>query len=249
MTKLQAFLNIGLVGTIVALELLGLTHGNTDPRSNGAAIAAPIKTSKRPYRRASGAKRGVCRQTLTQPAEELMAFLPQKSVGEAAGPDLSATKAPIFYFYVPDEPSNVANLEFRLDYASGDRRGSGVLQPPLNIPIGKTPGVVKVQLPEVLEPNTTYEWSFILRCRSSREIVAFKGSVVYQALDASIADEIARTVSAEQKAAIYTQNGFLLDAMPILMAEGTEPAKTFAEIIAITGLEKPIEPSPKADPK
>jgi Domain of Unknown Function (DUF928) len=245
MTKLQALLrallNVGLVGTIVSLELLGLTHWNPDPQSNGAAIAAP---GKRPYRRASGAKRGVCRQTPTQPSEELMAFLPVK----AAGPDLSATKAPTFYFYVPDEPSNVADLEFRLDYATGDKRGSGVLNPPMNIPIGKTPGVVKVQLPEVLEPNTTYDWSFILRCRSSREIVAFKGSVVYQPLDPAIADAMARAVSPEQKAAIYTQNGFLLDAMSMLMAEGIEQGKTFAEIIAATGLEKPIEPSPKTPP-
>jgi hypothetical protein len=34
----------------------------------------------------------------------------------------------------------------------------------------------------------------------------------------------------------------------MLMAEGIEQGKTFAEIIAATGLEKPIEPSPKTPP-
>jgi Domain of Unknown Function (DUF928) len=229
--RLPTLLMIGCISSIGPLEILGLTNLVSDP---AVAVAAP---TKRPYRRASGAKRGVCRMTPTQPVEELMAFLPESH----SGADLTATKAPTFYFYVPDQPENVASLEFRLDYASGAKRGNGVLNPPLNVPIANTPGVVKVQLPAVLEPDTTYAWSFTLRCRSSRETVSFKGSVVYKDLDKSVAAKIAQASTPQQKAAIYTQEGFALDAVPLLMEAGQLQSKSFAEVIAAIGLEPPID--------
>lgn len=234
MMKLPALLSIGLVSTIVATEILGLTRLADRLISNsGAAVAAP---GRRPYRRASGAKRGVCRTNETQqPREELMAFLPEGR--EVA--DWTTTNAPTFYFYVPDRSENVAGLEFRLDYASGDKRGNGVINPPLAVPIPTTPGIVKVQLPAVLAKDTTYAWSLTLRCQGTREAVSFKGLVVYKDLDAAATTQIAQATSAQQKAAIYSQAGFLVDAVPILM-EGVPPqTKDFEAIIASIGLEKP----------
>jgi Domain of Unknown Function (DUF928) len=231
MMKLPVLLSIGLVSTIVSGEILGLANLVSDPVT---AVATP---TKRPYRRASGAKRGVCRTTPAEPLEELMAFLPESKNGA----DLTATKAPTFYFYVPDRPENVASLEFRLDYAAGPKRGNGVLNPPLQVPIANTPGVVKVQLPEVLEKDTTYAWSFTLRCQATRETVSFKGTIVYQDLDATVAAQLAKANTVQQKAAIYTQIGFMLDAVPILLGETQLQGKSFAAIIAETGLEKPID--------
>jgi Domain of Unknown Function (DUF928) len=231
MVTLQARLLAGAIGAIVLLDVLGLT---TFSPITGSAVAAP---TKRPFKRASGAKRsGVCLKKNAQPQGELMAFLPEQS-----SPDLSATKAPAFYFYVPDDSANVASLEFRLAYASGPKRGSGVINPPLNVPIAKTPGVVKVQLPEVLEKDTTYTWAFTLRCQGTRETVTFKGMVLHQDIAASVADQLAKGTSPQEKAAIYAESGFALDSMPVLMERGQLQTKGFEEILTETGLEKPIE--------
>jgi Domain of Unknown Function (DUF928) len=223
MLRLQAGLLAGSIAAIFLIDVLGLT-----------AIAAP---TKRPFKRASGAKRsGVCLKKNAQPQGELMAFLPEQS-----SPDLTTTKAPVFYFYVPDDSANVASLEFRLDYASGPNRGSGVINPPLNVPIAKTPGMVKVQLPEVLEQDTTYTWAFTLRCQGTRETVTFKGLVMHKAMEAAAASQIAQASSAQDKAAIYAQSGFDLDAMPVLVEGRQLQTKRFEEMLVETGLEKPIE--------
>jgi Domain of Unknown Function (DUF928) len=230
--------SIGLASTIVALEILGLT--SLMPLSERWAIAAP---GKRPYRRASGAKRGVCPNpaTLTvNPAiDELMAFLPEAG----SGPELSATSAPSFYFYVPDQSEHVSRLEFRLDYASGEKRGKGVLNPPLNVPIANTPGIVKVQLPKVLEKSVPYAWSLTLRCQKTGSTVSFKGTVVYQDLDSAVTRQIAQASSAAQKAEVYQQAGFWLDAVPLKMEtaalQGQGQGQDFEAMIAVSGLEKP----------
>jgi Domain of Unknown Function (DUF928) len=238
MKRLQALLSMGLVSTIVSLEILGLTT-LTQPLMppSDVAIAAP----RRPYRRASGAKRGVCptptsaTPITTAPIAELMAFLPaQRNVA-----DLTTTNAPSFHFYVPDQSDHIANLEFRLDYASGPKRGKGVLNPPLNVPIAKTPGVVKVQLPPILEKSTTYAWSLTLRCQKTGETVSFKGTVIYQDLAAPIATQLAEARSAQARAAIYAQAGFWLDAVPVLMTDGEFQAKGFEAMIAESGLNQP----------
>jgi hypothetical protein len=234
MVTLQARLLAGAIGAIVLLDVLGLTAFSPITGSS-SAVSAPMK---RPFKRASGAKRsGVCLKKTAQPLEELMAFLPE----HGNSPDLTATKAPTFYFYVPDDSANVASLEFRLDYASGAKRGSGVINPPLNVPIAKTPGVVKVQLPEVLEKDTTYAWAFTLRCQGTRETVTFKGLVMHKDLETSVARQITKAESAKDKAAIYAQSGFDLDAMPVLMEGGQLPTKGFEAILTESGLEKPIE--------
>jgi Domain of Unknown Function (DUF928) len=214
----------GSIAAIFLIDLLGL-----------AALAAP---TKRPFKRASGAKRsGVCLKKNAQPQGELMAFLPE----QGNRPDLTTTKAPAFYFYVPDDSANVASLEFRLDYGSGPKRGNGVINPPLNLPIAKTPGMVKVQLPEVLEKDTTYTWAFTLRCQGTRETVTFKGLVMYKEMAAATAGQIAQASSAQDKAAIYAQTGFDLDAMPMLVESGQLQTRSFEEMLVETGLEKPIE--------
>jgi hypothetical protein len=234
MVTLQARLLAGSIGAIMLLEVLGLTAFSPITGS-GSAVAAPMK---RPFKRASGAKRsGVCLKKTAQPLEELMAFLPE----HGNSPDLTTTKAPTFYFYVPDDSANVASLEFRLDYASGAKRGSGVINPPLNVPIAKTPGVVKVQLPEVLEKDTTYAWAFTLRCQGTRETVTFKGLVMHKDMESSVASQITKADSAKDKAALYAQTGFDLDAMPVLMEGGQLQTKGFEAILTESGLEKPIE--------
>ncbi|NJM47441.1 MAG: DUF928 domain-containing protein [Alkalinema sp. RU_4_3] len=154
---------------------------------------------------------------------------------------MTATKAPVFYFYVPDDSANVASLEFRLDYASGPKRGSGVINPPLNVPIAKTPGMVKVQLPELLEKDTTYSWAFTLRCQGTRETVTFKGLVMHKGLEDAIASQLAKASSAQDKAAIYAQTGFDLDAMPALVEGGQLQTKGFEEMLVESGFEKPID--------
>jgi hypothetical protein len=239
MVKLPALLSIGLLSAIVATEILGLTRlANPLLPHHGTAVAAPGK--KRPYRRASGAKRGVCRTNATQPREELMAFLPE---GRQVV-DRTTTNAPTFYFYVPDRSENIAGLEFRLDYASGDKRGNGVINPPLSVPISSTPGMVKVQLPAVLVKDTTYAWSLTLRCQGTREAVSFKGLVLYQDLDAATATQIAQATSAQQKAAIYAQAGFVMDAVPIVMEDTSRPTQDFEALIAAIGLAKPTASAP-----
>jgi hypothetical protein len=233
MVTLQARFLAGSIGAMLCLDMFGLTAFSPITASS-SAVAAP---TKRPFRRASGAKRsGVCLKKNAQPQGELMAFLPEQS-----SPDLTGTKAPAFYFYVPDNSANVASLEFRLDYASGAKRGRGVINPPLTVPIANTPGVVKVQLPEVLEKDTAYAWAFTLRCQGTRETVTFKGLVMHQDISASVASQLAQGVSAKEKAAIYAQAGFALDSMPVLMEGGQLQRKGFEEILAETGLEKPIE--------
>jgi Domain of Unknown Function (DUF928) len=236
MVTLQARFLAGSVGAMVLLDVLGLTTVSPSTvAAPGLALAAPMK---RPFKRASGAKRsGVCLKKTAQPLEELMAFLPDSG----NSPNLTVTKAPAFYFYVPDDSANVASLEFRLDYASVARRGSGVINPPLNVPIAKTPGLVKVQLPEVLEKDTTYAWAFTLRCQGTRETVTFKGLVMHKDLEAAVASQITKANSAKDKAAIYAQTGFDLDAMPILMEGGQLQTKRFEEILVESGFEKPIE--------
>lgn len=228
MRKVQTLISIGLLSTIVSLEILGLTTLSVNVVES-SAIAAP----KRPPGRTAGGKRGVCQIAQTQPSERFIAFLPESS--DTA--DITTTKAPTFYFYVPDAPASIASLEFRLDYASGDRRGTGVINPPLKVS-AQTPGVVKVQLPAVLEKDTSYRWSFTLRCQESRETASIKGIVVYKELDAKVKAQLAQTTSAQEKAKIYVQQGSLVDAVSVLMASTQLQAKNFDTIAAEIGLEQ-----------
>jgi hypothetical protein len=233
MLKVQTILSIGLLSTIVPLEILGLTNLATtlspNPSDESSAIAAP----RRPFGRTAGGKRGVCQTTQTQPSEQLIAFLSESS--DAA--DLTTTKAPTFYFYVADAPKDIASLEFRLAYASGDRRGTGVINPPLKVS-APTPGVVKVQLPEVLEKETPYHWAFTLRCQGSRETASIKGIVVYRELDARVQAQLAQATSAQDKAKIYAQQSSLVDAVSVLMANTQLQAKGFDAIATEMGLDQ-----------
>ena len=239
MIPFKALFSIGLVSTMTigrsetigTTEILGMTNFAL-PQSN-VALAA------RPYRRAVGAKRGVCQKSTAPKAEAdaLMAFLPEATQQA----DWSATNAPTLYFYVPEQSEQVANLEFRMDYADRAKRGNGVINPPLLVPITNTPGVVKVQLPPVLVKDTTYTWSLTLRCQGSRDTVSFKGLVVYKDLDPAVAAQLAQATSAKAKAQIYTEAGFVIDAVPLLIGDGQLQAKTFAAMIAEVGLTLPIE--------
>jgi hypothetical protein len=199
-------LSLCLLSAIGATEILGLTNF-VMPLSNMAEAA-------RPYRRITGGKRGICLATSKQTQETLIAFLPEASPQSV---DWSATNAPTLYFYVPEQSAQVADLEFRLDYADAARRGNGVINPPLQVPIGKTPGVVKVKVPPVLLPDTTYAWSLTLRCQGSRDTVSFKGLVMYKDLTPQVAAQVAQATAAPAKAAIYMQAGFVIDAVPLLM--------------------------------
>jgi hypothetical protein len=238
MMKLITRIGVGGLSLLLFSEILGCTgwslNGQEYPFGRSfVAIAAP----DRPYRQSSGVykTREVC-SVADQPIEELMAFLPAHS----NAPDRTTTAAPTFYFYVFDRSENVASLEFRLGYASGDQRGKGVLNPPLNVPIPPTPGVVKVKLPEILEKSTTYAWSLTLRCQQSGETFSLKGSLVYQDLDAKAAIQLAQANSVQQKAAIYSEAGFWLDAVPMLMEDEQLETKSFEAMIAATGLDRPI---------
>lgn len=236
MVKLKTGLSIGLMSTIVMLEILGVIQ-LPQPFSSDHVVMAQ---TRRPYRRAAGGKRGICLTSPQQLSEELMAFLPE---GKAV--DRTTTNAPTLYFYVPEQSEQVANLEFRLDYADGAKRGNGVINPPLSVPIGKTPGVVSVSVPAVLVKDVTYAWSLTLRCQGNRGTVSFKGLMVYQDLTPSVATQVAQATTPQQKAAIYAQTGFFLDAVSLLMEGGQLQAKSFAEVIAVIGLESPPEKLPK----
>jgi Domain of Unknown Function (DUF928) len=231
MFQSKVFLALGLVSAIGATEILGLTNF-VMPTSSNVAQA-------RPFRRTGGGKRGICQTSPKQAQTPLMAFLPE--AGQAA--DASATNAPTLYFYVPEQSEQVANLEFRLDYADRAKRGNGVINPPMSVPITNTPGVVKVQLPPVLVKDVTYTWSLTLRCQGSRDTVSFKGLVVYKDLDPAVAAQVQQATSAKAKAQIYTAAGFMIDAVPLLMADGQLQAKTFATMIEEVGLTMPIEAS------
>jgi hypothetical protein len=222
MLKSKVFLSLSLVGAIGAIEMLGFTDF-VMPRSHVAQAA-------RPYRRAVGGKRGVCQPNPKQPQATLMAFLPEAKPQQAA--DWSATNAPTLYFYVPEQSVQVADLEFRLDYADAGRRGNGVINPPLHVPIGNTPGVVKVQLPAVLVKDTTYAWSLTLRCQGSRDPVSLKGLVVYKDLASPVAAQVVQATSTPAKAQIYMQAGFAIDAVPLLMEHEQLSTQSFDEIQA-----------------
>ncbi len=214
-------LSLCLVSAIGATEILGLTSF-VMPGSNVAEAA-------RPYRRFGGGKRGICQTNPQQPQETLIAFLPEASPQSV---DWSATNSPTLYFYVPEQSQQVADLEFRLDYADAARRGNGVINPPLPVPIGKTPGVVKVKVPPVLVKDTIYAWSLTLRCQGSRDTVSFKGLVVYKDLAPQVAAQVAQATSAPAKAQIYMQAEFVIDAVPLLMEHEQLSTKSFDEIQA-----------------
>jgi hypothetical protein len=231
MTPLKVGLVLGCMSTIGVIDLLGLLSLNPAQQQPQAAFAAP---KRRPYRRASGGKRGVCGPNRNQPTEDLMAFLPKNDRKK----DLTATKAPQFSFYVPDQPKDVAGLEFRLEYASGPKRKQPALNPTMNVAFNQA-GLVNVQLPEILEPDTDYKWSFTLRCVTSRETVAFSGLVRHQPLDAKIANQIAQAPSAAEKATIYSQQGLDLDAIAVLINNRSAQSQSFAAILAAVELESP----------
>jgi Domain of Unknown Function (DUF928) len=236
MVKLKAGLSIGLMSMIVVLEIVGVIQLPQPFSPDHAAMAQ----TRRPYRRAAGGKRGICLTSPQQLSEELMAFLP---AGKAV--DRTTTNAPTLYFYVPEQSEQVANLEFRLDYADEAKRGNGVINPPLSVPIGKTPGVVAVTVPAVLVRDVTYAWSLTLRCQGNRGTVSFKGLMVYQDLPPSVATQVAQASTAPQKAQIYMQSGFSLDAVPLLMENSQLQAQTFEAMIAETGFVMPVD---KTDP-
>jgi hypothetical protein len=230
--SIKAGLILGCMSTIVAIDMLNLLP--ISPTSQ-ATFAAP---KKRPYRRASGGKRGVC-PSMSQTSSDLMVFLPQKSDRK----DLTATKAPQFYFYVPDQPSDVASLEFRLEYASGPKRKQAAINRPMNIPFNQT-GLVKVQLPEILEPETDYKWSFTLRCVTDRETVAFSGLVRHQALDSVTANQITQAPTAADKATLYAQKGLELDAMAALLENQSGQSQSLTALLATVGLTTPGSTTP-----
>jgi hypothetical protein len=240
--RLQTRATIGLISILLPLEILGIPALITPSQAGRQPSAAIAAIKKRPPRRNSGFKRsGVCDaqpQPLKQdvaPTNEMIMLLPD--IEKQAY--LTSTKTPTFYFYIPEQASQVAKLVFRLSDSNptgGDDRG---LIAPVNLPLSKPSGLVKaqVELPTTIEAGKQYKWSFAVYCEGqSGPALTFQGALSPQTLSDKVKLELTQATSLEQKAEVYKRENLLLDEMALLIEETKLQAKPFDVVLHTLGL-------------
>jgi hypothetical protein len=242
--RLQTRATIGLISILLPLEILGIpalmAPSPMVGQQQSVAIAA---TKKRPPRRNSGIRRnGICdsqpqpRQKEATKTGEMIMLLPD--IAKQAY--LTSTKTPTFYFYIPEQPSQVAKLVFRLSDSNptgGDDRG---LIAPVNLPLSKPSGLVKaqVELPAAIEQGKQYKWSFAVYCEGQSDpALTFKGAITHQNLSDKVKLELTQATLPEQKAEIYQRENFLLDEMALLVEEVKLQSKPFDVVLNKLGLD------------
>jgi hypothetical protein len=240
--RLQTRATIGLISILLPLEILGIPALMAPSPMAGQQSAAIAAMKKRPPRRNSGIRRDrICDgqpQQLQKEATktgEMIMLLPD--IEKQAY--LTSTKTPTFYFYIPEQASQVAKLVFRLsdrNPTGGDDRG---LIAPVNLPLSKPSGLVKaqVELPAAIEQGKQYKWSFAVYCEGqSGPALTFKGSLTHQNLSDKVKLELTQATSLEQKADVYKRENFLLDEMALLIEETKLQAKPFDVVLHTLGL-------------
>jgi hypothetical protein len=111
---------------------------------------------------------GTCKHT----GEPLTALVPENSKG------LTAAEHPVFWFYIPDTPTDVQSIEFSLHQDDKTTLYRTSVQ---GI---KTPGIISIPLPpspqHSLKLNQTYQWRLSVYCNqkeTSEEFLALEGWV------------------------------------------------------------------------
>ncbi len=126
---------------------------------------------------------------------------------------LTVSDAPSFLFYVPYELTSPVQARFSLQ----DEEDYNVIKPIL-VSISDTPGVIKINLPKVLQKEKRYHWFFTIICQSTDESKnpSVDGWLRQVNPDPNLAQKLTEKISSRQLANAYRSGGFLLDALALL---------------------------------
>lgn len=209
--RLKPVLTLSLLiftSDITAVSLVATTHPI-------AAFAQASQTSSgRPKRRKPGGRKGICQGDFTP--GELTAIVPVQ------GDDVTASRSPAFFFFVPDAAQSSLKGVFRLQ--ENDRN----VIAPIQVSVSGTPGIIKIQLPQSLEKNRSYQWLFQITC-GDEKAVAINGDVTFKEPSPSLAKQLANQSSPGEKARLYQREGFFLDAIALLADAQTKDTKAQTE--------------------
>jgi Domain of Unknown Function (DUF928) len=233
-TKLGTKLGIGGLSLLLFSEIIGLTGlagQGKYPVNPHVAVAASRR--KPLYRRTAGRRSGMLA------TGDLMVFLPE--AGKPIVPDISSTATPTLYFNLPLPADSIRAAYLQLDYVKlVDRRANAPI-PAMTIVQLQTPGMLKIQLPE-LARGKPYRWQLSLRYQVAGqplEIMNFEGVVVYEDLPPALQAKLAQVRFPNQQAAIYLAENRWLDAVPLFLEDPLLQEKSFEEMIEAIGLAAP----------
>jgi len=137
----------------------------------------------------------------------LTALIPQSNYG------LTTLDRPNFYFYVPYSKNDGVSAEFLLRYYPTSTDTINIYQQ--KIELGNTAGIIKVNLPETIEPlieNGIYDFSLILTCQGTNEEIWVRSYLQRVTLNSEIQQQLINANLGE-KLAIYAQQGLWFDLL------------------------------------
>ncbi|MGV0027759.1 DUF928 domain-containing protein [Phormidesmis priestleyi] len=225
--------------TVLTLSLLIFTSDITaslveTTHSIAAFAQANQNSNGRPKRRKPGGRKGIC-QGNRSPGE-LTAIIPEQ------GADITASHSPAFFFFIPDAAQSSLKGVFRLQ--ENDRN----VIAPIRVSVSGTPGIIKIQLPQSLEKNRSYQWLFQITC-GDEKAVAINGTITFREPSPSLTKQLTNQISAREKARLYQREGFFLDAIALLaeaQIKDTNAKTDWKALLQILGLpeltQQPIVP-------
>jgi Domain of Unknown Function (DUF928) len=228
-------LGLLLGGEIIGGSWVSLEHHAGNHGALSQPMVAMAASRRKPlYRRTAGR-----RSDSVSRSGDLMVFLPE--AGGATRPDISSTATPTLYFNLPLPADSLRGAYLELDYVKlADRRANAPI-PAMTIAQVQTPGMLKIQLPE-LARGKPYRWQLSLRYQVAGqplEIMNFEGVVVYEDLPPAVQAKLAQVSFPHQQAAIYLAEDRWLDAVPLFLEDPLFQEKSFEEMIEAIGLAAP----------
>ena len=164
--------------------------------------------------------------------------------------DFTLDSHPTFWFYIPSNLKNIANLEFKLtEVATGKKIYAHSLEMP------KNDGLVGLSIPQdpqyALSHNVNYNWSLNIKCAETNEDPEFAlaGWVHRLPLNSDLQNQLA-TVSKQEKYQVYLEEDVYYDALNNLVqlhiAEPNNPEITIAwnQLLATLGQQHLIQDNP-----
>jgi hypothetical protein len=116
---------------------------------------------------------------------------------------------------------------------------------PIRISITGTPGVIQVKVPksDKLAPGDTFKWSFEVTCKNG-EFRTVKGLINIKSPSSELSKQLEKAKTSREKAKIYHQAGYLLDAAAILaplVKKDDQAKKDWTELLESLNLPEVID--------
>jgi hypothetical protein len=227
--KCTACMSIIALGTLVLLSSTeaGAIGGINSWTISKAQSSQNVDDSK--ARKPLGRK-GICDESVKG---TLAAVVPETGVDVVSG------NSPTFLFFIPDPQTAKMNGNFRIK-GNGDN-----IITPIRISITGTPGVIQVKVPksDKLAPGDTFKWSFEVTCKNG-EFRTVKGLINIKSPSSELSKQLEKAKTSREKAKIYHQAGYLLDAAAILaplVKKDDQAKKDWTELLESLNLPEVID--------